>query len=317
MSTGGRLHWSEVGEATSVTGIRILCSVHRWLGRLPFLSCLYPVVFFHWLTRAGARRASLDYLRRVHAHWPGVFANRPGYWLSLRHLATFGDTLLTKIIACGGGYPVDRVEFRREVMLSQLRAREGGVIVTAHMGCLELTQALVREVPGLKVTVLVHTAHAERFNRLLARLDTGDTLRLQQVTELGPATAVMLGERVARGEFIAIAGDRVPLRGGRSVTARFLGAEARFPIGPYVLASALGCPLFAMSCLRSGRGYAIAFERLADRVRLPRGARGEALAGYAAAYAGWLESRVRQSPLDWFNFYDFWDDADADDGRNG
>ncbi len=315
MSATRPLHWAEIGEVTSVNGIRALCFVHRRLGRLPFLLCLYPVVLFHWLARPAARRASIDYLRRADAASPGLFRRRPGRWQSLRHLAAFGDTLLTKIIACGGGYPSDRVELSREVMLTQLRGGEGGVIVTAHLGCLELTQALAREVPGLRVTVLVHTAHAERFNRLLERLDSGDALRLQQVTELGPATAVMLGERVARGEFVAIAGDRVPLRGGRSVSARFLGAEARFPIGPYVLAAALGCPLFAMSCLRTARGYGIAFERLADRVVLPRGSRAEALAGYAATYAGWLQDQVRKSPLDWFNFYDFWEGAD--DGRNG
>ncbi len=315
MATAGQTHWAELGETTSVAGIRLLCFVHRWLGRLPFLLCLYPVVFFHWLTHPGARRASLDYLRRVHAAWPEVFGRAPGILHSLRHMASFGDTLLTKIIACGGGYPPDRVHLQRDVMLAQLREGHGGVIVTAHMGCLELTQALVAQVPGLKVTVLVHTAHAERFNRLLARLDAGDTLRLQQVTDLGPATAVMLGERVARGEFVAITGDRVPVRGGRTATAPFLGAPARFPIGPYVLAAALGCPLFTMSCLRSGGGHAIAFERFADRVTLPRGARDVALAAYASDYARWLEVQVRRSPYDWFNFYDFWDDADAGDGQ--
>lgn len=309
------VHWADFGEATSVAGIRALCFVHRWFGRVPFLLCLYPVVFFYWLTRPQARRASRDYLRRVHATWPDVFGHPPGAWQGLRHLASFGDTLLTKIVACGGGYPMSRVHLRRDTMLAMLRAGQGGVIVTAHMGCLELTQALATQVPGLKITVLVHTAHAERFNRMLERLDVGDTVRLQQVTAWGPATAVLLGERVARGEFVAIAGDRVPLRGGRTVAAPFLGAPARFPIGPYVLASALGCPLFTMSCLRSDRGYDVVFERFADRVALPRGTRDAALAAYAADYARWLEAQVRQSPYDWFNFYDFWGDADAGDAQ--
>ena len=308
-------HWSELGEATSVAGIRLLCFVHRWLGRVPFLLCLYPVVGFYWLTQSRARRASRDYLRRVHATWPDLFARSPGAWQGLRHLASFGDTLLTKVVATGGGYPLSRVRLQRDTMLAMLRAGQGGVIVTAHMGCLELTQVLAAQVPGLKITVLVHTAHAERFNRLLTRLDAGDTVRLQQVTELGPATAVLLGERIARGEFVAIAGDRVPLRGGRTVQAPFLGAPARWPIGPYVLAAALGCPLFTMSCLREGEGYEVVFERFADRVTLPRGARDDALAGYAADYARWLETQVRRSPYDWFNFYDFWDDADAGDGQ--
>ena len=56
-------------------------------------------------------------------------------------------------------------------------------------------------------------------------------VELVQVTEMGPATAVMLAERVAAGGFVAIVGDRTPVQGGRSVTADFLGHRAPFPIG--------------------------------------------------------------------------------------
>jgi predicted LPLAT superfamily acyltransferase len=39
---------------------------------------------------------------------------------------------------------------------------------------------------------------------------------------------------------------------------------------------------------------------------LPRGARPQALAELAAAYAARLEHHARRAPLEWFNFYDFW-----------
>ena len=46
---------------------------------------------------------------------------------------------------------------------------------------------------GLRVTILVHTAHAQQFNRILARLNPQATVRLLQVTDHGsgiPAAAV-------------------------------------------------------------------------------------------------------------------------------
>ncbi|WP_210236891.1 hypothetical protein, partial [Mesorhizobium sp. M8A.F.Ca.ET.182.01.1.1] len=43
-----------------------------------------------------------------------------------------------------------------------------------------------------------------------------------------------------------------PVQGGRSVTADFLGHRAPFPIGAYVLAAALGCPVYTMACLHEG-----------------------------------------------------------------
>lgn len=304
-------HWADIGESTSVAGIQFLCGVHHWLGRWPFRLCLYPVVLFHWLGNATARRASLQYLQRLQAH-AGVFEQAPGWRQSLRHFRYFAETLLDKLLALGRRYPLAKVDLQRDVMLSQVARGEGGVIITAHIGCLELCQTLADYVPGFRLTALVHTAHADRFNQLMQRLDPNGQVELLQVTELGPATAVMLAERVARGEFVAIAGDRVPLRGGRSVRAPFLGHQAPFPIGPYVLASTLGCPVFTMACLHAGDGYVVRFERFADSIKLPRGSRDTALAEQAARFAQWLEFQVSGAPYDWFNFFSFWDQVPHD-----
>lgn len=304
-------HWADIGESTSVRGILLLCAVHRWLGRWPFRICVYPVVFVHWLLNGTARRASRQYLARLHEHL-GVPPRRPGAWQSLRHFAVFAETLLDKILALGQRYPVDKVTMERQGVLARVKAGEGGLLVTAHLGCLELCQVMADQVPGFRLTALVHTAHAERFNRLIRRLDAGSRVELLQVTDLGPADAVKLAERVARGEFVAIAGDRVPLRGGRSVKASFLGHEAPLPIGAYVLGAALRCPVFTMACTHVGDGYRVRFEAFAERIELPRGSRDEALARYAAQFAGWMERQVRDSPYDWFNFYPFWDQVTHD-----
>lgn len=304
-------HWAGIGESTFVTGIRFLCVVEHWLGRWPFRLCLYPVVLCHWLLNRTAREASREYLQRVHdTH--GVFPRVPGTALGLRHFACFAETLLDKLLASRGRYPVARVRARSEVMLEQIARGEGGVIITGHIGCLELCQALADTVPGFRLTALVHTAHAENFNRLLKRINPGTRVELLQVTALDAAMAMRLGERVAAGEFVAITGDRVPVRGGRSVFAPFLGKAAPFPVGPYVLAAALGCPLFAMACTHEGAGYRLCFERFSDRVVLPRGARDAALGAQATRFAQWLEAQVRLSPLDWFNFFPFWDQVPHD-----
>ncbi|MGH8089115.1 MAG: acyltransferase, partial [Stenotrophomonas sp.] len=126
---------------------------------------------------------------------------------------------------------------------------------------------------------------------------------------MGPATAVELQRRVEAGGFVAIVGDRVPLRGGRTVPAPFLGHTAQFPIGAYVLASALACPVYTMACLHEGDGYRVRFEHFSDRIVLPRGSRDAALTAQAEHFARWLELQVTQAPLDWFNFFPFWDQA--------
>lgn len=301
-------HWSAIGEATCVWGIWFLYALYRVFGRLLFRAVMYPVVVYFWMAYPLARRSSLDYLRRVEAA-TGAVGAQPSWRHSLRHLFSFGDTLLDKLLAIGGRYRFEYVTREgADVLLRQIASGRGGILMTAHVGCLELCRAMANRIDGLRLTVLVHTAHAERFNRILARLDPGSMLQLYQIDDISPATALELAARVQAGEFIAIAGDRAPAHGGRALRLPFLGEPARFPVGPYVLAALLKCPLFAMGCVREGKGHLIRFTELERNVTLPRAEREARLTALATRYVRWLEDLVARSPYDWFNFYEFWAD---------
>lgn len=300
-------HWAQMGEHTFVAGMWLMVLVHRFLGRWPFLLCLYPIVGYYWLASPVARRSSLQYLQRMqsaHGIWPAV----PGWRQSQRHFRMFAQVILDKLLALSGRYPFERVRVAgREPLKALLEQGKGAVVVTAHMGCIELCRAIAERRAGLRLNILVHTAHAERFNRVLQRLAPDSGVQLLQVTDFNAATAMMLAERVAHGELIAIAGDRVPVRESRVTHVPFLGHPAPFPCGPYVLASVLECPLVFMGCVHSGAGYAVEFVPLAERVFLPRARREQALTEYAALYAQQLERMLRKAPYDWFNFFPFWD----------
>ena len=305
-------HWASMGESTFVAGVWFLYGVHRVFGRLPFRLCLYPVVFFYWLTRGPARRASLEYLGRLQSEH-GVFEREPSHATSLKHFLRFAETLLDKTLAMSGHYPAQQLRFEgREAILPDLQAGRGGVIITAHLGCLELMQATAGLRTGVKINVLVHTAHAQRFNRILRRLNPDSHVQLLQVSEFSAATAIMLGDRVAAGELIAIAGDRIPVSGDRILSLPFLGKTAAFPAGPYLMSSLLACPVFLLACLRDGDGYRARIDKLSDRIHLPRASRKTAMTAHAGNFVAWLEDRLRESPLDWFNFYPFWDQGPHD-----
>ncbi|HVL08575.1 MAG TPA: acyltransferase, partial [Burkholderiaceae bacterium] len=201
----------------------------------------------------------------------------------------------------------DTVFFGEQQLDDDIAKRRGGLLICSHFGNLELCRVLARQRPGMTLTVLVHTKHAQKFNQLLAQLDPDSQLNLLQVTEMSPATAMLLQERVARGEFVVIAGDRVPVTpGSRICEALFLGEKAPFPIGPYVLAGLLQCPVYLLFSMRIGHRSEIHFERLREVVRLPRKQRAEALAPLVQDYAARLEHFCLRAPFQWFNFYDFW-----------
>jgi len=306
LSETRRQHWTQISEFGSVAGMRLMFLICRILGRWPFRVVLYPVLLWYMVTKPEARASSSDYLRRVAAYQASHI--KPGMVTVLRHFASFAENLLDKMLLWSGLFRTDRVKLQgKELIAAQIAAKSGGLLICCHLGNLELCRVLSKQMPGLKLTVLTHTKHAARFNRLLAQLDPDSQLNLMEVTELSPVTAMLLSDKIAQGEFVAVAGDRIPVsRNPRIALARFLGATAPFPVGPYILAGLLQCPTYLMFSMRTGDTSEIHFELFRESIRLPRQRRDEALTGLVAVYAGRLEHFCLRAPLQWFNFYDFW-----------
>lgn len=307
-------HWASLQEAGLLAGLWFLYGVYRCGGRRLYGLLLWPVALYFALTRGVARRASIEYLQNV-----GVLACDAGWPTRLlhvtRHIERFADALLDKALAWTGGLDLGAVHHRMDPRFDEAVDRQvGGVLVVAHCGNLEVLRALAHT--GVRLKILVHTRHAQKFNALLTRLNPASAANLIQVTEINAAIAVELSQCVSRGEFVVIAADRVPVAavGGPSrhtLDVPFLGAPAPLPIGPWVLAAALGCPVFWLSCLKDRGTYTLHCERLFERVDLPRAQRQAALEAVMTTYAQRLEVACRTVPYAWFNFYPFWSAAAA------
>jgi predicted LPLAT superfamily acyltransferase len=298
-----RQHWAQINESTFVAGMRLLFSTCRILGRWPFRIALYPVLLWYIVAQPEARASSRDYLWRV-AAFQDASRIKPGIVTVLRHFASFAENLLDKMLLWSGLFRTDLVKLQGKEFIA---AKRGGLLICCHLGNLELCRVLSKQMPGLKLTALIHTKHAERFNRLLAQLDPDSQLNMMQVTEMSPGTAMLLAAKIEQGEFVAIAGDRIPVsQNPRIALAQFLGETAPFPVGPYILASLLQCPTYLMFSMRTGNTSEIHFELFRESIHLPRKGRDEVLAGLVAEYARRLEHFCLRAPLQWFNFYDFW-----------
>ncbi|MGV8894124.1 MAG: acyltransferase [Burkholderiaceae bacterium] len=284
--------------------MRLLFWICRVFGRWPFRLMLYPVLLWYVLTKPSPRRASLAYLRRVR----GFVNVKTGMFGVMQHFAYFAETILDKMLLWGGLLKIDAVEYHGIAQMNQcIQDKRGALLICSHLGNLELCRVLSRQQSGLRLTVLVHTKHAQAFNQMLAKLNPESQLNLLQVTEMTPATAMLLSEKIAQGEFVVIAGDRIPVAPNpRVAVVNFMGAPAAFPVGPYVLASILQCPIYLLFSIQRGGHPEIHFELFRASVRVLRKGRDEALTALVGDYAARLEHYCLRAPLQWFNFYDFW-----------
>ncbi|KVZ20993.1 acyltransferase [Burkholderia ubonensis] len=318
VAAGGRARsWWRTPERGSRAGMALLAWSCRWFGTRFTSLWLYPIVGYFALTNRAARAASHAYFARLRDACPAVAAPKPGWRTAYRHMLAFAQSGFDKFVAWSGRLDRLAVRFDDAAAFDALAASgRGALVIGAHLGNLEMTRALALRDAHAKVTAIVYTSHAKRFNRVLAQANAAFGEQLVEVADFGPDTAMMMQARIDAGELLVIVGDRVPPHdAGKTVDARFLDAHAPFAQGPYILAHALGCPVYLFFCLKEGREYRLYFEPFAERIELPRRERAAQVAVWAQRYAARLEHYCRKAPYQWFNFFDFW--ARPDGGPRG
>ena len=302
-------HWATMKEAGALTGMRIMVWIHFIFGRSVFNVVLVPVMAYFFVRRGDSRHASMKFLHKVKSRYPECFSYRSITWLSFRHFLAFGHSLLDKYLVWVQAPAGIAMSAADEKIFQQATASEQGcLIIGSHFGNLEYSRAIGSRHPGLVINVLLYDRHAEKFNSLIQDSQSGSRMNLIQVTELDFELALKLREKVQQGEWVVITGDRVPVGDDKRVCdATFFGEKASFPVGPYVLANLLCCPVYLLHCFRIERNYHVSIEFFEDTIRLPRKNRQQTYEKAAQRFARALEKQVVLAPLQWFNFYDFWE----------
>lgn len=299
-------HWAKLAERGSYTGLALIGILFRFFGQSLARPLAILVAFYFYASGPGRRRQARSYLARALATDGQI--RQVSFWEGFRLYRHFADRAVDLLTAWRG----DTARAGALTILGNgfdelTQSTSGALLIVSHHGNAELSAALLAPEQRRRLTILVHTRHAENYNRLMRGLRGDAVPRFHQVGELGPAEVIALRARVERGEWIAIAGDRpaIASRTHESLVP-FLGLPAPFPHGPFILAALLECPIYLLFCRRDGQGWRLAIERYAARIDLPRGQRRESLAAHVAAYAHRLEAECRAAPYQWYNLFDFW-----------
>ena len=291
--------WLDVREKGGALGIRFVVWLCTAFGRAAARAIVGGVALYYVAVHGQVRRASREFLARVGA--PARF--RDAY----QHILRFSHCALDRFFFLRGQHEHFVVESHgTELLLEARAAGRGAILLGAHLGSFEAMRmsAVRREYP---INIVGFSGNARMINAALRRLNPAAQARVVEIDPENVDFVLALREMIERGEFVAILGDRA-LSGARTAVVDFLGGRARLPVGPYILASLLRCPVFlTFGLYREPNRYDLYCELFADSVRLERRNRDASLAAYAASYALRLEHYARSAPDNWFNFYDFWE----------
>lgn len=112
-----------------------------------------------------------------------------------------------------------------------------------------------------------------------------------------------INEAFKNNELVCMHADRF-VEGNKSIVGNFLGEDALFPMGPFVLAATFKVPVSYVFAFKETKSH---YHLFASDLRLYSGSsKSEVTRVVLQDFINETESKVKQYPEQWFNYYNFW-----------
>lgn len=235
------------------------------------------------------------------------FRRRIGYgrlksaWKTYTNHCLFGQVVIDKFAMYAGKKFNIQIE-GKEHLDEFSSQRDGFLLLSAHIGNYEIAgYSLVSKDKRLNALVFAGEKESVMKNRDKMFADTnikmiGISPDMSHLFEIDRA--------LADGEIVSMPADRI--NGSKKyIEHDFLGETAKFPLGPFSLATMRGLDVLAVNVMKSSLGsYMIYVTSLSyDKAATSQ----EQIRQLSQAYVSELEKLVRQYPTQWYNYFEFWD----------
>lgn len=225
------------------------------------------------LTKAGMR----SYLR----YWFDTF--RLNKWSKERIIST------TEVI-------------RENLVRDPISAKRGCIIALPHAGNWDHAAAYFCST-GINLTAVVEKLKPEAIFKKF--LDYRQSIGIEPISHK-EKTIPLLTQRLNEGKLIALVADRDMSRNGIEVD--FLGAVAKMPAGPAILAITTGAPLITAYIRYTDKGIKLIFDKT---VEIPdSGSEDEKVRVLTQSMADNFAKHIKESPVDWHMLQRIWIDEE-------
>ncbi len=213
----------------------------------------------------------------------------------------FGQTIIDKIAISSGlrnkfTYNFDGIEQLKTI----LQEKKGGILISAHVGNFEIAEHFLNELEeNVAISLLTTDAEHSDIKAYIESVTTKSNIKFIIIKE-NLSHIFEINAALARNEIICITGDRY-IKETKSLTHTFLGKNAKFPAGPFLLASRLQVPIIFVYVMKETNKHYHLYARTANVKHRDSKALLE-------SYTESLEWMLDKYPLQWFNFFNFWND---------
>ena len=151
------------------------------------------------------------------------------------------------------------------------------------------------------------------FSETLKSVNPKVSFNVISSNEIGPDAIVTLMDAVESGALVVIAGDRTsPNSKEKNLRISFLGKDASFPYGVFLIPALMKAPVYFMFGLRSRLSIFnpkqnVYIEKCHTDFNCPRSEREQRIIQCCGEYVARLEKYCILYPYQWYNFFNFWE----------
>jgi predicted LPLAT superfamily acyltransferase len=219
-----------------------------------------------------------------------------------------GQILIDKISLSMGFNKTFTFDFEGEDNLRKMvQEKTGGLLLGAHVGNWEVAGQLLKRL-DTKINIVMYEAEHKKIKDLLER--NSGKLNANIIPIKDDFTHLFkIKEAFNNGEIVVMHGDRF-LPGTNTITMEFMNKTAQFPSGPIYLASKNKVPVsFVFALKNTATNYHFyATEGKLYPYPSKLKTRKQELKNMVKEYISSLESILKEYPLQWFNYYPFWEE---------
>lgn len=218
-----------------------------------------------------------------------------------RSYFTFGRIQIDRIAIGAGLKNKYSFEFDGIHHIDQLLEKQkGGILLTAHIGNFNLAQYFFSNKHNSAVVNLIMTdlEHEEIKNYLESVTGKGAINTIILRDDL--SHVFMMNEALKNNELLVFAADRY-YKDAKTYTEKLLGKPAKFPQGPFKIATRNHIPVLFVHIMREPDFHYHFYAR-------PYNGESDSPKKLLKAYLEDLEKMVKKYPHQWYNYYDFWND---------
>jgi predicted LPLAT superfamily acyltransferase len=210
----------------------------------------------------------------------------------------FGQTLVDKTVLFAGIKNNFTFEFEGEENLKKITAeKNGGILVSAHMGNWDIAGNFLNSRIQSDINVVMYDQEHQQIKKYFEALHKNKQMNIIPIKE-DMSHIFGINNALSNHELICIHGDRF-VEGSKTITKTFLGEEARFPAGPFAIASKYEVPVVFVYAVKENKNH---YHLFCTAPKIYKGKQNEMIDDYVAS----LEQMTRRYPEQWFNYFDFW-----------